>query len=122
MEIRDRLKDVIISGGENISSVEVESIMLRHPAIQEIAVVGVPHERWGESPHAFVVLKPGASANETELSDFARANMAHFKTLRLRLAVSFLASLRDLISLNPNLYFELKPKSEGGSYGCCQSG
>jgi fatty-acyl-CoA synthase len=80
VEIRDRLKDVIISGGENISSVEVESIMLRHPAIQEIAVVGLPHERWGETPHAFVVLKPGASADEIELRDFARSHMAHFKT------------------------------------------
>jgi fatty-acyl-CoA synthase len=79
VEIRDRLKDVIISGGENISSVEVEGILLRHPAIQEVAVVGLPHERWGESPHAFVVLKPGASIEEEELRQFARANMAHFK-------------------------------------------
>jgi fatty-acyl-CoA synthase len=56
-EIRDRLKDVIISGGENISSIEVEGVMLRHPAVQEVALVGLPHERWGEAPHAFVVLK-----------------------------------------------------------------
>jgi fatty-acyl-CoA synthase len=78
-EIRDRLKDVIISGGENISSVEVEGIMLRHPAVQEVAVVGVPHERWGEAARAFVVLRSGAKASEDELRDFARANMAHFK-------------------------------------------
>src|SRR5213078_4741227 len=79
IEIRDRLKDVIISGGENISSVEVESILLRHPAVQEAAIVGLPHERWGEAPHAFVVLKQGAHADERELREFARANLAHFK-------------------------------------------
>src|SRR5215471_18478247 len=79
VEIRDRLKDVIISGGENISSVEVESVLLRHPAVQEAAIVGFPHERWGEAPHAFVVLKQGARADERELCEFARANMAHFK-------------------------------------------
>jgi fatty-acyl-CoA synthase len=79
VEIRDRLKDVIISGGENISSVEVEGILLRHPAVQEVAIVGLPHERWGEAPHAFVVLKAGASATETELRDFARDHLAHFK-------------------------------------------
>ncbi len=55
VEIRDRFKDVIISGGENISSVEIEGCLLRHPAVQEVAIVGMPHERWGESPHAFVI-------------------------------------------------------------------
>jgi fatty-acyl-CoA synthase len=79
IEIRDRLKDVIISGGENISSVEVEGVLLRHPAVQEVAVVGLPHPRWGESPHAFVVLRSGASATEDELREFARAHLAHFK-------------------------------------------
>ena len=79
VEIRDRLKDVIISGGENISSVEVESVLLRHPAVQEVAVVGFPHEKWGEAPHAFVVLKQGARADERELLKFARVNLAHFK-------------------------------------------
>ena len=78
-EIRDRIKDVIISGGENISSVEVEGVLLRHPAVQEVAIVGLPHERWGEAPHAFVVLKSGAEASEAELQDFARASLAHFK-------------------------------------------
>jgi fatty-acyl-CoA synthase len=80
IEIRDRLKDVIISGGENISSVEVESILLKHPAVREVAVIGVPHEKWGEAPHAFVVLQPGANATSQDLTDFARANMAHYKT------------------------------------------
>src|SRR5438876_7926664 len=79
VEIRDRLKDVIISGGENISSVEVESVLLRHPAVQEVAIVGFAHERWGEAPHAFVVLHEGARADERELREFARANLAHFK-------------------------------------------
>jgi fatty-acyl-CoA synthase len=78
-EIRDRLKDVIISGGENISSVEVEGVLLRHPAVQEVAIVGLPHDRWGEAPHAFVILKAGAKATEAELREFTRANLAHFK-------------------------------------------
>ncbi|PYJ80727.1 MAG: o-succinylbenzoate--CoA ligase, partial [Verrucomicrobia bacterium] len=80
VEIRDRLKDVIISGGENISSVEVESVLLQHPAVEEVAIVGFADERWGEAPHAFVVLKQGAHADEHELREFARANLAHFKT------------------------------------------
>ena len=79
VEIRDRIKDVIISGGENISSIEVEGILLRHPAIQEVAVVGLPHEKWGEAPYAFVVLKPGATCTEEELRQYSRDNMAHFK-------------------------------------------
>ena len=79
VEIRDRLKDVIISGGENISSVEVESVLLQHPAVQEVAIVGLADERWGEAPHAFVVLKQGAHAEGSELREFARANLAHFK-------------------------------------------
>ena len=79
VEIRDRIKDVIISGGENISSVEVEAMLLRHPAIQEVAVVGMPDKQWGEAPHAFVVLKSGQSATEDELRTFLRERMAHFK-------------------------------------------
>jgi fatty-acyl-CoA synthase len=80
VEIRDRFKDVIISGGENISSVEVEGCLLRHPAVQEAAVVGMPHERWGESPHAFVILRQGAEATEEELKLHVRHHLAHFKT------------------------------------------
>jgi len=79
VEIRDRIKDVIISGGENISSIEVEGVLLRHPAVQEVAIVGLPHEKWGEAPFAFVVLKPGASATEKELIDHTRDRLAHFK-------------------------------------------
>ncbi len=79
VEIRDRIKDVIISGGENISSVEVESVLLRHPSVLEVGVVGMPHEKWGESPHAFVVLRSGKSATETELKEFVGQHIASFK-------------------------------------------
>ncbi|QRN81116.1 MAG: long-chain-fatty-acid--CoA ligase [Nocardiopsis sp. BM-2018] len=79
VEIQDRLKDVIISGGENISSVEVEGVLLRHPAVLEVAIVGVAHERWGETPRASVVLREGATATEAEIIAFARDNLAHFK-------------------------------------------
>ena len=79
VEIRDRIKDVIISGGENISSLEVEGVLLRHPAVQEAAIVGLPHEKWGEAPYAYVVLKPGASATDAELIAFTRDRLAHFK-------------------------------------------
>ena len=89
-EIRDRFKDVIISGGENISSVEVEGVLMRHPAVQEVGVVGVKHEKWGEAPQAFVVLKPGASATDRELIDFVRARLAHFKAPH---AVTFVKEL-----------------------------
>ncbi|MFL6516207.1 MAG: long-chain-fatty-acid--CoA ligase [Chthoniobacterales bacterium] len=90
VEIRDRLKDVIISGGENISSVEVEGVLLRHPAVHEVAIVGMPDEKWGEAPHAFVVLKSGALATESELRDFARDHLAHFKAPQ---RIRFLAEL-----------------------------
>ncbi len=79
VEVRDRIKDVIISGGENISSVEVEGVLLRHPAVQEAAVVGLADEKWGEAPHAFVILKPGTSADPEELRQFTRDRLAHFK-------------------------------------------
>lgn len=90
VEIKDRMKDVIISGGENISSVEVEAALLRHPAVLEVAIIGVPHEKWGEAPHAFVVLRAGATATEDELRAFARANLAHFKAPQ---HVTFIAEL-----------------------------
>jgi fatty-acyl-CoA synthase len=79
VEIRDRIKDVIISGGENISSVEVEGVLLRHPAVVEVAIVGLPHEKWGEAPYAYVVLRDGAKASEDEIIGFARDRLAHFK-------------------------------------------
>jgi fatty-acyl-CoA synthase len=79
VEIRDRFKDVIISGGENISSIELEGVLLTHPAVLEAAVVGMPHEKWGETPVAHVVLKPGATVSEADLRAHVRERVAHFK-------------------------------------------
>ena len=79
VEIRDRAKDVIISGGENISSVEVEQVLATHPAVLEVAVVAGPHDRWGEVPVAFVEVRSGASVSEDELIDHVRERIAHFK-------------------------------------------
>ena len=79
MEVRDRAKDVIISGGENITSIEVEQVLARHPDVLESAVVGAPDEIWGEVPVAFVSSAPGASVTEAELIDFVRAAIARFK-------------------------------------------
>jgi fatty-acyl-CoA synthase len=78
-EIRDRAKDIIISGGENISTIEVESALYRHPAVLEAAVVARPDAKWGETPCAFVTLKPGVEASEAEIIAFCRAHIAHFK-------------------------------------------
>jgi fatty-acyl-CoA synthase len=79
VEVRDRIKDVIISGGENISSVEVEGVLIQHPAVQEVAVVGMPHEKWGEAPNAFLVLRAGKTTTPEELRAFVRERLAHFK-------------------------------------------
>lgn len=79
IEIRDRSKDIIISGGENISSIEVEGVLYRHPAVMEAAVVARPDEKWGETPCAFVTVKPGEAVSESDLIRFCRENMAHFK-------------------------------------------
>jgi fatty-acyl-CoA synthase len=79
IELRDRSKDIIISGGENISSIEVEQTICGHPAVLECAVIGIPHERWGERPKAFVTLNDGASANGEEIIAFCRERLAHYK-------------------------------------------
>jgi len=79
IELRDRAKDIIISGGENISTIEVEGALYRHPAVLEAAVVARPDETWGETPCAFVTLKDGADANEAALIDFCRGELAHYK-------------------------------------------
>ena len=79
VEIRDRGKDIIISGGENISTVEVEKAIYEHPAVMEVAIIGVPDEKWGEVPKAFVTLKPGAAATEKEIIEFCRSRISHFK-------------------------------------------
>jgi fatty-acyl-CoA synthase len=79
IELRDRKKDIIISGGENISTIEVEHTLVKHPDVLECAVVAVPHERWGEVPKAFVSLRPGANVEAQALIDFCRERLAHFK-------------------------------------------
>ena len=79
MKIKDRAKDVIISGGENISSQEVEDVICRHPAVMLAAVVAKPDEKWGEVGCAFVELKEGGEATEEEMLDFCRERMARFK-------------------------------------------
>ena len=83
IEVKDRSKDIIISGGENISSIEVEEVLYRHPQIMEAAVVARPDDKWGETPCAFVTLKPDAGAvSATDIIAFCRANLAHFKAPR----------------------------------------
>jgi acyl-CoA synthetase (AMP-forming)/AMP-acid ligase II len=77
--IADRKKDVIISGGENVSSIEVEDALYGHPAVAEAAVIGVPHDRWGETVKALVVLRPGTDASEADVIEFCRSRLAHFK-------------------------------------------
>jgi fatty-acyl-CoA synthase len=88
--IVDRAKDIIISGGENISSVEIENAIFAHPAVYECAVIAVPDEQWGEVPKALIVLKPGATATEAELIQWCRDRLAHFKAPK---SVEFFDSL-----------------------------
>ena len=75
----DRKKDMIISGGENVYPIEVEQVLCRHPSVREVAVVGVPHARWGETPIAVVALKDGAQMTSADLIGYARERLAHFK-------------------------------------------
>ncbi|TMC09759.1 MAG: acyl-CoA synthetase, partial [Chloroflexi bacterium] len=79
IELRDRKKDIIISGGENISTIEVEQAIASHAAVMECAVIAVPDEKWGEVPKAFVVLKPGQTATAEEIIEHVRGRIAHFK-------------------------------------------
>jgi fatty-acyl-CoA synthase len=90
LSITDRKKDVIITGGENVSSIEVEECLYQHPAVAEAAVIGVPDDKWGETVKALVVLRPGTSAEPAELIEFCRARMTHYKcptTVELRTAL-----------------------------------
>lgn len=80
IQIKDRLKDVIISGGENVSSVEVENTLYKHPAVLAAGVVAKPDEKWGEVPMAFIELKPGETATQAEITSFCREHLAGFKT------------------------------------------
>jgi acyl-CoA synthetase (AMP-forming)/AMP-acid ligase II len=80
LTIADRIKDMVISGGENIATPEVERVLYEHPAVLEAAVVASPHPRWGEVPAAYVALRPGATATAEEILDFCAARLAKFKT------------------------------------------
>ncbi len=79
IELRDRSKDIIISGGENISTIEVENMLYRHPDVREVAVVSSPHPNWGEVPKAFICLKPAANPSEQDIIDWSRERLSHFK-------------------------------------------
>ena len=79
VELRDRAKDIVISGGENISTIEIEHAIESHPAVLEVAVIGVPDQKWGERPKAFVVLRPGAEVSEAELIAYLQEHIARFK-------------------------------------------
>ncbi len=109
--IVDRKKDIIVSGGENISSLEVEKAMLAHPAILEIAIIPVADQRWGEVPKALVVLKPGAIATEAELIDFSRSCLTHYKCPKSVLFVEALPKTGTGKVLKKNLraLYEAKP-------------
>ena len=82
IQIKDRSKDIIISGGENISSIEVEDVLYKHPAVQAVAVVAKPDDKWGECPCAFVEVRPGEAVSAEDMIAFARENLAHFKAPR----------------------------------------
>jgi len=82
IELRDRAKDIVISGGENISTIEVEQALMSHPCVLEAAVIGVPDEKWGERPKAFVVLRPGTSTTVKDLTEYVRTRIAGYKTPR----------------------------------------
>ena len=88
--LHDRIKDMVVSGGENIYPAEVENALMLHPAVADGAVIGVPDEQWGEAVKACVVLKPGASATEAEIVDFTRSRIAHFKCPK---SVDFVAAI-----------------------------
>jgi len=79
IQIKDRSKDIIISGGENISSIEVEDVLYKHPAVQAAAVVAKPDEKWGETPCAFIELKPGKTATADEIIEWCKQGMARYK-------------------------------------------
>ena len=106
----DRKKEIIVSGGENISSLEVEKALLAHSSVYEVAVVAVPDAKWGEVPKALVVLKPGSQATEAELLEFCRARIAHYKAPR---SVEFFASLPKT-GTGKILKRELRKKYWGG--------
>jgi fatty-acyl-CoA synthase len=111
LELTDRAKDVIISGGENIASVEVEQVLAEHPAVLETAVVAAPDPHWGEVPVAFVTLRPGADATADELIDHVRARVARFKAPRRVIFDSLPKTATGKIQK-----FELRHRLTGGQH------
>ena len=112
VELRDRAKDVVVSGGENISTVEVEQALVSHEAVLEVAVVGVPDSRWGERPKAFVILRPGRTVTEEELLEHVRSRIARYKAPR---EVEFVTSLPKT-STGKIQKFELREKEWSGEH------
>jgi fatty-acyl-CoA synthase len=110
IELRDRAKDIIISGGENISTVEVEHALESHPAVLEAAVIGVPDEKWGERPKAFVVLRPGGEASEADLIAHVQRHLARFKAPK---AIEFISQV-PRTSTGKIQKFELRDKEWTG--------
>ncbi|AEJ38326.1 AMP-dependent synthetase and ligase [Sulfobacillus acidophilus TPY] len=110
IQIRDRAKDIIISGGENISSVEVEDVLYRHPGVYEAAVVAVPDDKWGETPKAFIVPKPGMTVTAEELRQFCRDRLAHYK---VPTSFEFVEALPRTASGKVQKYVLRKPYWEG---------
>jgi fatty-acyl-CoA synthase len=110
VQLLDRAKDVVISGGENISTVEIEQALLTHQAVQDAAVIGVPDEKWGERPKAFVVLKPGEEASEKEIIDHVKSTIARYKAPK---AVAFLDEL-PTTSTGKVPKFELRERERAG--------
>lgn len=114
IDIVDRKKDIIISGGENISSIEIEGVLYEHPSVLEAAVIAVPHEKWGETPHAFIVLKEDQHVTVEAFISFTRERLAHFKAVT---GVTFVDSLPKTASGKiqkihlRNNYWEIKGKS-----------
>ena len=108
--IVDRRKDIIVSGGENISSLDVEKVLLAHPDVYEAAVIPVAHEKWGEVPRALVVAKPGCKLSEAELIEFCRARLAHYKCPQ---SIEFCESLPKTAT-GKVLKRELRKKYQGG--------
>jgi fatty-acyl-CoA synthase len=110
VELRDRAKDIIISGGENISTVEIEHAIEMHPAVSEAAVIGVPDEKWGERPKAFVIREAGAQVDEAELIGYLKTHIARFKVPG---AIEFVDEL-PRTSTGKTQKFELREKEWAG--------
>ncbi len=113
IEVRDRAKDIIISGGENISSLEVERVLYEHPEVLEVAIVARHDEKWGEVPHAYVLLREGAAVSDQELIEFCRERLAHFKCPK---AIHFGALPKTSTGkIRKNLLRQKSPAGEGVS-------